>query len=193
MKVSVLVNVARHARQKNLPLLLRVFRIHLTEGGVGTLVLVGAGPATDELRKLASDLELATNVVFRGRLMNPFPQVSAATAFVLSSEEEGFGLVLVEAMALEVPVISTDCPGGPREILRDGRAGLLVRPGDDRALAQALRRIATDAELRSSLSSAGRAWAADFSPSTVGRAWLDVLGRAGADPDDSPGSRGGRQ
>jgi glycosyltransferase involved in cell wall biosynthesis len=189
----VFVNVARHARQKNLPLLLRAFRAYLDEGGSGTLVLVGAGPDTDELRKLASELGLGANVVFRGSLMNPFPQVAAATAFVLSSEEEGFGLVLVEAMALGVPVISTDCPGGPREILRDGQAGLLVPPGNERALAQALRRIATDAALRSSLSSAGRERAADFSPSTVSRTWLDVLARAGAMLDGSEGDQGCRQ
>lgn len=185
----VFVNVGRHARQKNLPLLLRAFRMYLAEGGIGILVLVGAGPDTDELRKLASEFGLGENVVFRGRLTNPFPQVAAATAFVLSSEEEGFGLVLVEAMALGVPVISTDCPGGPREILRDGRAGLLVPPGDERALAQALRRIATDPALRSSLSSAGRRRAADFSPSTVARIWLDVLARAGAVLDGPEGGR----
>lgn len=176
----VFVNVARHARQKNLPLLLRAFRTYLGEGGSGTLVLVGAGPDTDKLRALASDLKLDTNVVFRGLLINPFPQVAAATAFVMSSEEEGFGLVLVEAMALGIPVISTDCPGGPREILRDGTAGLLVPAGDERALAEAMRRIAGDPSLQRTLALAGTERAKDFTPSVVGRAWLDILHEAGA-------------
>lgn len=173
------VNVARHAQQKNLPLLLRAFRRYLAEGGSGTLVLVGAGPDTGELRALAFDLGLGAKVVFRGRLTNPFPQMVAATAFVLSSEEEGFGLVLVEAMALGVPVVSTDCPGGPREILRDGRAGLLVSDGDERALAHAMQRIAVNPALRAALTSAGVERAKDFAPSVVARAWLDVLESTG--------------
>jgi glycosyltransferase involved in cell wall biosynthesis len=183
----VFVNVARHARQKNLPLLLRAFRTYLGEGGSGTLVLVGAGPDTDELRTLASDLGLGTSVVFRGLLTNPFPQVAASTAFVMSSEEEGFGLVLVEAMALGVPVISTDCPGGPREILRDGAAGLLVPADDEQALAQAMQRIAVDPSLQRRLASAGTERAKDFTPSVVGRAWLDVLHDAGAVMDAPKG------
>jgi glycosyltransferase involved in cell wall biosynthesis len=179
----VFVNVARHARQKNLPLLLRAFHSYLSEGGAGTLVLVGSGPDTEGLRTLVSDLGLGANVVFRGILANPFPQVAASTAFVLSSEEEGFGLVLVEAMALGVPVISTDCPGGPREILHEGRAGLLVPAGDERALAHAMHRIATDPALRRALASAGVERAKDFTPSVVGRAWLEVLHDVGAAVD----------
>jgi len=183
----VFVNVARHAQQKNLPLLLKAFRTYRREGGSGTLVLVGAGPDTYELRKLTSDLGLGTEVVFRGHLINPFPQLAASTAFVLSSEEEGFGLGLVEAMALGVPVISTNCPGGLREIPLDGKAGLVVPPGDKRDLAQALRRIVTEPALRNNLSSAGRERAADFSRRGWVGFWLDVLARAGAVLDSSGG------
>jgi glycosyltransferase involved in cell wall biosynthesis len=94
---------------------------------------------------------------------------------VLSSEEEGFGLVLVEAMALGIPVISTDCPGGPRDILLDGRAGVLVPSGDEHALAAAMRRVATEQELQVTLGAAGRARAEDFSPAAVATVWLDLL------------------
>ena len=77
-------------------------------------------------------------------------------------------------------MISTDCPGGPREILQDGDAGLLVPAGDERALAQAMERIAVDPSLRRVLASAGVERAKDFTPSVVGQAWLNVLHRAGA-------------
>lgn len=171
---AVFVNVARHARQKDIPLLLRGFRDYLRRGNAGTLVLVGTGPLTDDLRDLAAELGIAGAVRFRGHVRNPFPQVAAATAFVLSSEEEGFGLVLVEAMALGVPVIATDCPGGPRDVLRDGRDGLLVRREQD-ALTAAMERVALDDGLREELSAAGRRRAGDFAPLAVARLWLDVL------------------
>jgi glycosyltransferase involved in cell wall biosynthesis len=176
----VFVNVARHARQKNLQLLLRAFRRYRDEGGTGVLVLVGAGPLTVELQKQAATLGLTDRVVFRGLLQNPFPQLAASTAFVLSSEEEGFGLVLVEAMALGVPVVATDCPGGPAEILNRGGAGLLVPNHDEAALAAALRRIADEPDLRSRLSAAGRERAHSYSPQMVGRRWVEILREAGA-------------
>ena len=171
----VFVNAARHVRQKNLPLLLDAFRRFVDGGGEGTLVLVGDGPETPALKVLARELGLIDRVVFRMHLANPYPAMAAATAFVLSSEEEGFGLVLVEAMALGVPVIATDCPGGPREILRGGQDGLLVPPGDAEALASALRRMAGDARLRESLSSRARERAEEFRPDSVAHRWLDVF------------------
>lgn len=171
------VHAGRHAREKNLPLLLAAFRAYLSGGGSGKLVLVGFGRDTAALHARAGELGLCDHVVFRGYLANPFPQLAAATAFVLSSEQEGFGLAMAEAMALDVPVISTDCPGGPREILRGGRAGLLVRNHDPEALADAMRRVARDPAYRRSLASAGARRVQDFAPSAVGRSWANLLCR----------------
>lgn len=184
----VFVNVARHARQKNLSLLLEAFRRYLDDGGAGTLVLVGTGPQTDELHRLARGLHLLGRVRFAGHLSNPFPQMASATAFVLSSEEEGFGLVLVEAMALGVPVISTDCPGGPPEIL-DGGAGLLVPSRDVAALAGAMRRVADDADLRGRLARQGRRRAEAYSPAAIGDRWMRLIAPEG--PGTRPHGRRG--
>lgn len=180
----VFVNVARHARQKNLPLLLRAFSVY-ADTAPGTLVMIGEGPESDSLIQLAAELGVAARVRFAGYIANPFPQVAASTAFVLSSEEEGFGLVLVEAMALGVPVISTDCPGGPRDILRGGRAGLLVPPGDVEALASAMAIMAQDEELRTRLAAAGRERVKSFSPVEVGRQWLALVGEAAQTSENS--------
>ena len=184
------VNVARHARQKNLPLLLRGFARFHTETGTGTLVLIGDGPESEHLHRLAAELGVARHVYFLGCLDNPFPQMAAATALVLTSEEEGFGLVLIEAMALGVPVIATDCPGAPRELLRGGLTGLLVPNQDENALTDALQRIATDSPLRARLSEVGRKRARDFSPETVGQMWLE-LSRSSASPGSCVAMYGG--
>jgi glycosyltransferase involved in cell wall biosynthesis len=77
-------------------------------------------------------------VKFAGMVSNPFPYMRAADLFVFSSAWEGFGNVLVEAMAAGAPIVSTDCPHGPFEILEGGKWGRLVPPGDSAALASAM-------------------------------------------------------
>ncbi len=73
-----------------------------------------------------------------GFVNNPYPYMSNADVFVLSSRWEGFGIVIAEAMACGTPVVSTDCPSGPAEILENGRYGKLVPVGDSDAVAEAI-------------------------------------------------------
>jgi len=102
------------------------------------LVLFGEGPLEQDLRAFAAELGIADRVLFAGYVNDPAACYAAADLFVLSSTSEGFGNVLIEAMAAGVPVVSTDAPHGPREILRDGEFGTLVPVGDAAALAGAL-------------------------------------------------------
>lgn len=115
------------------------------------LVLVGDGPDRAMLERLAVELGVRDAVHFVGYCANPFPYVRAADALVLSSRYEGFGMVLGEAMALGTPVVSTDCPTGPHDLLDGGDAGLLVPVGDVDAMSAALERVSTDATLRAAL------------------------------------------
>lgn len=96
------------------------------------LVLVGTGALMEECRTLATDLGVADKVIFAGFHENPYPYIRHATLMVLSSQFEGFGIVIAEALALGIPVISTDCDSGPRELLP---AQNLVPVGDIVALA----------------------------------------------------------
>ena len=93
---------------------------------------------SQSVRALPEQLGIADDVSFLGWVDNPFAYMSRAHLFVLSSAWEGFGNVLVEALACGCPVVSTDCPSGPVEILDNGRFGPLVPVGDDQALAAAI-------------------------------------------------------
>lgn len=102
------------------------------------LGLLGAGALERDLRKLAEAEGVADRVLFLGHAANPFAWYETADVFALSSDYEGFGNVLVEAMATGLPVVSTDCLGGPRDILDGGRFGRLVATGNADDLAEGL-------------------------------------------------------
>ena len=97
------------------------------------LVLVGTGRLEAEIKQLAIELNIEHKVKFLGFQTNPYPLIAKAKLLVLSSKFEGFGYVIVEAQALNIAVISTDCPFGPRELLPDQN---LVPVGDIEALAE---------------------------------------------------------
>ena len=148
-----IVSVARLDEiQKDHRTLLRAYArlVETHEGGAlrEDLVIVGDGGFRGELEALAVELGIGERVHFTGYRNNPHAVVARASALVLSSRYEGMPMVLLEALALGKPVISTDCPTGPREILDDGRFGLLVPIGDVGALAGALGRLLSDGALR---------------------------------------------
>jgi glycosyltransferase involved in cell wall biosynthesis len=131
------VTAGRLVPQKDHETLLNALALHRRSGGNARLLILGSGPLDDVLKRHAAALGLETSVCFVGFRANPLPWLRHADVFVLSSRSEGFGNVLVEAMACGTPVIATDCDHGPREILEDGRYGVLVPPRDPRALARA--------------------------------------------------------
>lgn len=115
------------------------------------LVIIGDGPQRKTLEMRAAQLGLESRVYFAGFQSNPYAWMLQGDVFALSSKWEGFGLVIVEALALGLPVVSTDCPSGPAEILGHGRYGRLVAPGDVTALAGAIRESLEDPMEKQSL------------------------------------------
>jgi len=113
------------------------------------------------------DLGVRSDVFFLGWLNNPFPLMTRATVFVLSSNYEGLGNVILEALACGCPVISTDCPFGPADILTKSEAGILVPVEDEGALANALLDLLRDSHMRRLLSERGRRRARDFEASMI--------------------------
>lgn len=128
-----------------------------------SITILGEGSEHAALQRRIEQRPSRTRVTLAGHIDNPFPMLAGAGAFASTSLLESFGNVLVEALCLGVPVISTDCPHGPAEILDAGRYGLLVPVGDAAALADAVRRLADDAEMRQRLAEQGPARADFFS------------------------------
>ena len=102
------------------------------------LAIVGDGPERAALEQRVSDLGLSDRIAFIGHRENAYPYMRAADIYVHTCQFEGFGYTMAEAMACGTPVIATDCPHGPREVLDEGKCGVLVAPGDPRALADGL-------------------------------------------------------
>jgi len=167
--ISVVMSAGRHAPQKGFDTLLRAFS--RLEDSSARLVLLGEGNETGPLRKLAMELGIEDQVDFPGFVDNPFKYMANADVFVLSSWYEGFGNVLIEAMATGCPVVSTDCPSGPSEILEGGTYGPLVPVKDATALSYALEGVLADPIDESVLASR----ADDFSVDTVVEKYEAVL------------------
>ena len=156
--------------QKNHRLLLRAFS--QASQSNSTLMLLGKGVNENMLRALAQELDIAARVIFAGFHADPSPFYATADLFVLSSDYEGFGNVIVEALSFGLPVVSTNCPSGPAEILENGRWGRLTPVGDAAALARAMDEALSTPVDREAL----KRRAADFSPEIAARKYLDLLG-----------------
>ena len=133
----VVLGVGAFRRGKDFETLIRAFALARATRPM-RLVLLGRGRRGEALRRLARDLGVSADVAFPGFLENPYPLMRAAAVLVLSSRWEGSPNVLTEALALGTPVVSTDCPSGPREVLQDGRVGPLVPMGDAEGMARAI-------------------------------------------------------
>jgi glycosyltransferase involved in cell wall biosynthesis len=137
----VILGMGRLHPQKDFATLLRAFRILCQQRRDARLVILGEGPERAKLEAMARDFAVGDLVDLPGYVMNPFPYLAHASVFVLCSQFEGLPGALIQAMACGCPVVSTDCPSGPREILENGRYGPLVSVGDAEALAEAVLQV----------------------------------------------------
>ena len=133
----VVLGVGELCERKDFATLLRAFALVRRTRAV-RLIILGEGRKRSDLEALARDLGVAEFCQLPGFEKNPYAYMARAGLFVLSSRCEGAPVVLMEALACGVPVVSTDCPSGPREILRDGKFGPLVPVGDAEKLAEAM-------------------------------------------------------
>ena len=142
--VEVVLGVGRLERAKNYGSFLRAFeRVHAARPDTRAII-VGRGSKRDELEQLAAELGIEDAVSFPGFVDNPYGYMAGADVLAMSSIHEGLPTVLIEALACGCPVVSTDCPSGPAEILEGGEYGPLVEVDDDEGLATAIQATLDD-------------------------------------------------
>jgi len=171
----VVMGVGRLVPQKDFPTLMRAFARVRAERPA-RLLIIGPGSTTaqTELRTLATSLGCAKDTDLTGSTLNPFAYMARAGVFVLSSVHEGLPGVLIQALACGCPVVSTDCPSGPAEILGAGRYGALVPVGNDAAMAEAILGTLAHPPERSVLEARG----AEFSVDRAVQQYLALLAGA---------------
>ncbi|WP_300363921.1 glycosyltransferase [Fusobacterium sp.] len=149
IKESYICSVGRlDEKDKDFTTLIKAFNILIKENNVKEkLFLIGDGPDKLKLEGLVKELGIASNVKFLGKKTNPYIWMKNSRLFVLSSKSEGFGLVLLEALFLGKKVISSDCPVGPKEILKNGKYGSLFTVGDIEGLSKLLKEKLLEKEL----------------------------------------------
>ncbi len=150
------VATGRLANQKGFDLLLQAWVSVCKKHPDWKLRIVGDGPDRNELHALAIELGVARTVEWAGFKSAIVPEYQQASVFCLSSRFEGFGLVIIEAMATGLPVVSFDCDAGPGEIVKHEQTGLLAPAGDVSGLASALDRMLSDPKLRQRMGDRGQ-------------------------------------
>ncbi len=160
-RIPIIINVARLVEQKGQIYLIKAFKL-VRECISARLVILGNGEMKNYLVQIANDLGISDDIYFLGFQKNPYKFMKNSSIFILSSLFEGFPNVIIEAMACGTPVISSDCPSGPGEIITSGTNGILVPPADENDLAEAILSLLKDKNLREKFYVAGIKRAEDF-------------------------------
>lgn len=140
---KVFLGVGRLSVQKNFEALIKAFSL-ISDDESYRLIILGDGEDKEALQNLAKELKVFDKIDFCGRVDNPYAFMSQSDVFVLSSKFEGLPTVLIEALACNLPIVSTDCPHGASEILEGGKWGRLVPVDDVKALASAMEKAIND-------------------------------------------------
>jgi glycosyltransferase involved in cell wall biosynthesis len=180
--IPIILAAGRLVPQKDFATLIHAFA-RLRQHRPARLLILGEGPLRESLEHQAQTLGVQADLEFAGHVSNPFKYMARCTIFVLSSLHEGLPGVLIQAMACRAPVISTDCPFGPTEIITaPGQDGLLVPVGDAATLAEQLQHLLDHPDLRTTMSANAQRSAARFDVATVMQHYVSALAGTESDP-----------
>ncbi len=174
---KIIVMVGRLDENKNQALVMRSFARVMKKGLEGYILKIyGDGPDMIALRHLAVSMGLDNNIEFKGMVRHVAEHIEKASLYILASRQEGMPNSLIEAMALGLPCISTDCPcGGPADLIQDGENGLLVPVDDEKAMARAMWRILKDPEFAEKLGANAAKLQEEYSPEVTNRKWKEYF------------------
>lgn len=169
------IGVGRYSYDKGFDRLIKAWSIVNKKTKEWELHLIGEGELQDELQKLINELGLHQTAFldgFSSNIQNEYPD---ASIFVLSSTNEGFGLVIIEAEAAGVPVVAFACPCGPRDLITDGENGYLVKDGDIEGLADRIIDLIEHPEKRKEMGGKAFEHAKNFTEENVMKKWMDLF------------------
>lgn len=162
---------------KNFPLLIKAFASIASAFPDWTLEIYGVGSKKEQLLELINVLGMTDRVFLKGYTSDVMSVLEKAAFFAFSSNCEGFPMSIIEAMGCGLPVVSTQCPCGPKDIITPGKDGFLVPVDDEKALAEKMSLLMADDELRCRMGAAARERAADFSIDKIIARQMDLFHR----------------
>ncbi len=179
---KVIITACRLSRQKNLPLLINAFSDLNKDHPDYKLKIFGIGSMKEDLERLIDSLNLNNKVELPGFSKKVHDEMSKATMFVISSDYEGISNSMLEALAMGMPVISTDSPvGGARMFIESGRNGILTKVGDRSGLYNAMKTILSDQQFALKLSSEARKVKTKISQDVIVKKWIRIIEDNGED------------
>jgi glycosyltransferase involved in cell wall biosynthesis len=185
---KIVVAAGRMGPQKGFDRLLPVWAKVAADHPDWELRIWGGGKGIGKLRRQAQELGIADSAHVMGFTNKLHDELAGSSLYVMSSRKEGFPMVLLEAMGVGLPVVSYDCPTGPRDIIREGVDGHVVPDGDADALAAAMAELMDDAERRKRFGAAAVEGAARYDLGTIAGRWERLLGELEAAKSGRPRS-----
>jgi glycosyltransferase involved in cell wall biosynthesis len=180
LDAKVVVAAGRLTPQKGFDRLLRAWAEVAPAHPDWELRIFGDGSSAKKLRKQIAELGIGDSAKLMGFTPRLHEEFASASLYVMSSRREGFPMVLLEAMAVGLPVVSFDCPTGPRDIVREGVDGHVVRNGDRHALAEAMKGLMADADRRRAFGASAIEGARRYELGNIVERWEDLLAEVAA-------------
>ena len=176
MRNKEIVAVGRYEKQKNFPMLIEAFAKFVKEHLDYKLTIYGEGPLRSEYKLLLNELGISEKVNLAGYVSDVNNKMKSAMMYVSSSDYEGISNSMIEALAMGVPTICTDCPvGGARMMINDGKNGLLTPVGDVESLYEAMSKVADDEKLTQVLAENAIKIRENYSIEKIFKMWLGAI------------------